>query len=132
MDTAPLSNCAAGNLAGYQVLVVEDDYLIAQETAASLRERGAEVLGPVPDARRARSLAEQHKIHCALLDVNLKGELVFELAHDLIARGIRPIFATGYGPSFLPTDLRQQACLQKPVDTEDLIRLIHEVARSDE
>jgi DNA-binding response OmpR family regulator len=128
MATAYNPERAAGELSGYQVLVVEDDYLIAQEMAASLRERGAQVFGPVPDVPRGRSLARQRKLDCALLDINLKGKLVYELAHELIESGVRPIFTTGYDPSFLPAELRHEACLQKPIDAEDLVRIILGVA----
>jgi 3-oxoacyl-[acyl-carrier protein] reductase len=55
------------------VLVVEDDYFVAKEMAAVLREHGATVLGPVPDVRRGRALLSQEEPDCALLDVNLKG-----------------------------------------------------------
>jgi DNA-binding response OmpR family regulator len=128
MDTAYDPGHTAGELSGYQVLVVEDDYLIAQEMAASLRERGAQVFGPVPDVARGRSLSRQHKLDCALLDINLKGKFVYELAHELIASGVRPIFTTGYDPSFLPAELRHEACLQKPIDAEDLVPIILGVA----
>lgn len=112
------------DLRGYCVLVIEDDYLMAQEVGTTLREHGASVIGPVPDAARGRALAESNRIDCALLDVNLKGELVFGFAYHLMSRGIRPIFTTGYDTSFLPERLRDLVCLQKPINTDDLVRSI--------
>ena len=62
----------------------------------------ARVLGPVPDMARARSILAAERPDCALLDVNLKGQFVFELAEELRARGVPAIFATGYDVSVLP------------------------------
>jgi DNA-binding response OmpR family regulator len=128
MTVGTTLSSTSGDLDGFRVLVVEDDYIVAQEVSSTLRERGAMVVGPVPDVAKGRSLAETNRIDCALLDVNLKGQLVFDLAHLLIDKGIRPIFTTGYDTSFLPADLRDSVCLQKPVDTEDLVRSILEGA----
>jgi DNA-binding response OmpR family regulator len=114
------------NLAGCNVLVVEDDYFVAKEVATILRDHGATVLGPVPDAERGRALLESQVADCAVLDINLKGELVFELAEDLLGRGVSPIFTTGYDSSFLPPSLRAARCLQKPIDARDLVRLIRD------
>ncbi len=43
-------------------------------------------------------------LDCAVLDVNLHGEHVFQLAGELRARGVPSIFATGYDAAFLPAD----------------------------
>jgi CheY-like chemotaxis protein len=101
-------------LAGYRVLVIEDDYLVAQDLCAALRRRGAEVIGPAPSMSRGRELVREQRPHCALLDINLNGELVFELAEELRAQRIHTIFTTGYDAAFLPPSLRGAACLQKP------------------
>lgn len=112
------------SLRGFSILVVEDDYFVAKEMAAVLRDHGAQVLGPVPDTSRGRALLTKSRPDCALLDVNLKGQFVFELAEELQGRGIPSIFTTGYDSSFLPQRLRDTPCLQKPVDTYELVRLI--------
>ena len=44
------------DLAGLSVLVVEDEYFVANDSARALREHGARILGPVPDVQRAREL----------------------------------------------------------------------------
>jgi DNA-binding response OmpR family regulator len=124
MESATLPDPDPQALSGYSILIVEDDYFIAQDLASTLREFGAQVFGPVPDVRRARSLAEQHDLHCAILDINLKGELAFDFAGDLQASGVRPIFATGYDASFLPTELQGVSCLLKPVAARDLVQTI--------
>jgi DNA-binding response OmpR family regulator len=124
MELATLPDPDPQALSGYSILVVEDDYFIAQDLASTLREFGARVVGPVPNVGRARSLAKQHDLHCAILDINLKGELAFELAGDLAASGVPPIFATGYDASFVPNALQGISCLLKPVDARDLVQTI--------
>lgn len=111
-------------LAGYRVLVIEDDYLVAQDLCAALRRRGAEVIGPAPSMSRGRDLLNGPRPHCALLDINLNGDLVFGLAEELRAQRIATIFTTGYDAAFLPPALRDTPCLQKPIDFNALLRVI--------
>lgn len=114
-------------LAGYHVLVIEDDYLVAQDLCTALRRRGATVVGPAPNMARGRDLLRESEPGCALLDINLNGELVFDLAEELRARRIPIIFTTGYDAAFLPAPLRGTPCLQKPIDFNALLRLIRHV-----
>lgn len=116
------------SLAGLSVLVVEDDYLLAKEVTSALREHGAVVLGPVPDVARGRALLSQSLPDCALLDINLKGQFVYELAEELIRLGVPPIFTTGYDSSFLPAQLSGAPCLQKPIDMRNLLLSIRREA----
>jgi DNA-binding response OmpR family regulator len=111
-------------LSGVSVLIVEDDYFVANECATVLRARGARVLGPVPDVQGAREQLRVESPDCVLLDVNLKGEMVFEFARDLLARQVPAVFTTGYDSSFLPESLRGARCLKKPVEGRDLIHAI--------
>lgn len=117
---------SGAELAGYRVLVIEDDYLVAQDLCAALRRRGAEVIGPAPSTSRGRELVREQRPHCALLDINLNGELVFELAEELRAQRIHTIFTTGYDAAFLPPPLRGAPCLQKPIDLNVLLQLIRD------
>jgi hypothetical protein len=49
-------DAAAHELAGHLVLVVEDDYFIAEEICNALRKRGASVIGPAADVEHGRVL----------------------------------------------------------------------------
>ena len=60
----------------------------------------------------------------ALLDVNLKGHMAYDLAEELLGHGVPAVFATGYDASILPAALRGMPCLQKPVETHELLRVI--------
>ena len=118
------------NLAGMTVLVVEDDYFVASECVDLLREQGARVVGPVPDMGRARAMLAESRVDCVLLDINLKGEMVFQLARELASQGVPMVFTTGYDSSILPQDLRDRPCLQKPVDGRELVKLVRRQAEA--
>jgi DNA-binding response OmpR family regulator len=115
---------STAHLEGYRVLVVEDDYFVAQDLCSILRTRGATVVGPARSVRVGRELANAHRPDCVLLDINLHGEYAFELAEELQMRGVRTVFTTGYDTTFIPPRLRSTACLQKPVDTNALVQTI--------
>jgi DNA-binding response OmpR family regulator len=113
-----------GALKGYRLLVVEDEYLVAAELAAALRQSGAFVLGPVPGMNAARTLALELVPDCVLLDVNLRGERAFELADELRELGIFTVLTTGHDREYVVRRARGTACFQKPLDIPELVDCI--------
>lgn len=84
-------------LNGRWVLVVEDDYFIANDLLRQFKESGAEVLGPVASVEHALALiAATPQIDGAVLDVNLRDVMVYPVADALRDRGVPFVFATGY------------------------------------
>jgi hypothetical protein len=70
-------------LEGRRILVAEDEYLIAFDVRDALVHAGAEVLGPVPSVDDAAALLERETdIDAAVLDVNLRGDMVFAVAAE--------------------------------------------------
>ena len=113
-----------------RILVVEDEYLLADELAMELGDEGATVLGPVPSIERAMALLDGQALpHGAILDVNLSGEPVFRLADVLAERGVPMIFTTGYDPSAFPERFAHVPRCEKPFNigriTAALSGLIH-------
>lgn len=115
-------------LLGRRVLVVEDDYFIADEICRTLRDHGAEIVGPAPSLGAGLVLARDGFCDCAVLDINLKGEPVYELARELLRQGTPAIFATGYAESALPIELRSSTRLQKPLNLVSLVEAIQVAA----
>ena len=111
-------------LHGLCVLVVEDDYFIAIEMCRALREAGADVVGPARNLETGLAAVRDQHIDCAVLDVNLRGRMVFQLAGELRARGIPTIFATGYDASMIPAELADTLRLEKPVDMKALCQAV--------
>jgi DNA-binding response OmpR family regulator len=114
-------------LAGLRVLVVEDDYFIADEICTTLRNGGAEVLGPAPDIEHGLDVVKNEQLDCAVLDINLHGALAFDLADELRKRGTPSIFATGYDQSVLPGEFSNSVRLEKPVNLTELLRAVQSV-----
>lgn len=115
----------APDLAGRTVLVVEDDYYLAGDTAAALRGAGAEVLGPCPSEDATLDLLETQEPTHAVLDLNLGGGGPrFEIARLLQARGVPFLFLTGYDPDVVPAELRDIQRLQKPTQPRQIVEAI--------
>ncbi|MDB5596315.1 MAG: response regulator receiver protein [Hyphomicrobiales bacterium] len=70
------------------VLVVEDEILIAMEVEAVLLDGGFRVLGPAASVEEALALLTAQPPDAAVLDVNLRGELVSPVAEILRYRSI--------------------------------------------
>lgn len=111
------------NLAGCRVLVVEDEFFIADDLHLALVGCGAEVLGPVPSCEDALEIiAVAQPLDFAVLDINLSGELAFPVADALAAAGIPFVFATGYEQMIVPERFRQVRRWEKPFDPMALAR----------
>ena len=113
------------SLAGSRILVVEDEYYLADDVRSALADLGAEVLGPVPSVSEAQSfISADSAIDCVLLDVNLRGELAFDVADVLQERGTPFAFVTGYDRAALPDRFSAVVRLEKPVSTEQLTQML--------
>ena len=98
------------------ILIVEDDYLVADQTRRELENCGAVIIGPVPSVDLALDLLESRKIDAAILDINLAGETVYPLADMLSERKIPFVFATGYDASLMPEKYRGFILCEKPTE----------------
>jgi DNA-binding response OmpR family regulator len=103
-----------------RILVVEDEYFIADDIATALRKAGACVIGPLATVAEAAALVEREPIDAALLDVNLRGETILPLADVLTARGIPFAFATGYDDEALPARFVNVPRVLKPFRADQL------------
>ena len=62
------------------ILVVEDEFLVAMQIEAVLRGAGWGVIGPAGTLAKAMSIAKTAPCDGAVLDVNLRGERVDDVA----------------------------------------------------
>jgi PAS domain S-box-containing protein len=99
---------------GRRVLIVEDEALIAMDMEAQLTAAGWDVIGPAGTIDEALALIDATSFDVALVDANVRGRPVGEIALALQARGIPFTFATGYGRSALPNGFRDSPLLSKP------------------
>ena len=109
-------------LNGRKILIVEDEYLIADDLATLLREANAEVVGPAASLPRAVRLAgDTEQIDAAVLDINLRGVNVFPLADELRQRNIPILFLTGYGENSIPVDYAAIRRCEKPMGAAHVV-----------
>lgn len=111
------------SLAGSRILVVEDEYMMADDLRQALEDQDAVVLGPVAFVEDALAIVESGEaIDAAVLDINLGGEKSFPVADALVARQIPILFATGYSDRDIPARYAEIGRVGKPVEPRDILR----------
>ena len=115
---------AQGSLSGARILVVEDEYYLADDLARALQRAGAEVVGPVGSIAEAEAAVDARGFDCAVLDMNLRGDAALPVAERLEAAGIPFLIATGYDTRALPESLREVPRVEKPFDVRRVVEAL--------
>jgi CheY-like chemotaxis protein len=115
------------SLSGRRVLVVENDYYLAMDTASMLERAGARVIGPVATVEDGLAALEQLP-DTALLDLRLRDEMSLPIAKELQQRGIPFVFVTGY-PDQIPPLFKDIAVCMKPTTAASIQRALAQVFR---
>lgn len=115
------------SLNGHTVLVVDDDYYLAENTRQALEEANATVLGPYGDEDEAIASLEEQPPQYAVVDLNLGSGPSFAIARSLKVRGIPMLLVTGYDRDIIPPDLAGTPCLQKPVSNATLVAAVSDL-----
>jgi CheY-like chemotaxis protein len=110
-----------------RILVVEDETMIAMIFEEVLRGLGYEVVGPVSKLDVAIKLAREEALDAAVLDITIRGGMVYPAADILTQRKIPFVLASGYGEWALPDAYRGLPRLQKPFVSEDIDRMLAEL-----
>jgi DNA-binding response OmpR family regulator len=120
-----------GAFSALRILIVEDEYYLAEDLAHCLRQEGAQVIGPVGTLAEAADLVEREQFDCAILDMNLRGDMAFPIADQLREAGIPFLIATGYNSASLPERFNSVRRVEKPFNPTEVTAAIPEVlARS--
>jgi light-regulated signal transduction histidine kinase (bacteriophytochrome) len=108
-------------LAGFNVLIVEDNLIVALEAEDLLRSLGAASLVAVSTIAAAERVCATTSIDFALLDINLGFENSLGFAASLRASKTPFLFASGYGEQRKAGDSRlAELTVSKPYDREAL------------
>jgi CheY-like chemotaxis protein len=105
---------------GRDILVVEDEEMIASVIEEMLLDLGCRQIWLAGNAKDAHAALAQHRPHAVILDVNLGGDSSFEFAQTLADAKIPFLFATGYGRHGLPEHWATRPIMQKPFKMETL------------
>lgn len=112
-----------------RILVVEDDYFLAEDLRDALESRGLEVVGPVSNDADAMELLKDGRVDSAILDINLAGTMVYHLARNLKSRGIPLVFLTGYDEVAQNSGVTDVELVRKPFTDHSLQRALDHLSR---
>jgi CheY-like chemotaxis protein len=110
-------------LKGRRILVIEDEYFLAEDICSVLRDLGADVIGPAGEVEDAIGIVNSGEvIDAAVLDVNLKDVSILPVADRLRARNIPFVFTTGYDKSAIDVRFKDIHLFEKPINVAAMAR----------
>ncbi|MFN7191989.1 MAG: response regulator, partial [Rhodospirillales bacterium] len=110
---------------GIRVLAVEDSFMVVSMLEIVFDSFGWTMVGPAARVSQALALIESETVDAALLDVNLDGEMSWEVASALQARGIPFVLSTGYEiAQLLPDGLKNAKFVRKPYNVDELEKAV--------
>jgi len=110
-----------------RILVVEDEFLVAIHIGSILEDDGLQVVGPVGSLREAIKLASDENLDGALLDINIAGDRVDDVADILARRQVPFMFLTAYGRDHLPKNFSDATLVAKPFNDRNLLEHVHNI-----
>jgi PAS domain S-box-containing protein len=115
------------SIEGKRILVVDDEPLLLMDLEETLTNSGCIVVGPASTLPQAKVLVGEAKFDAALLDVNLGGQRVDDLAAALTQKNIPFAFVTGYGSEGLPPSFRHAPLIGKPFSQQQLLEVVRQL-----
>lgn len=118
-------------LLGCRILIVEDNFLLAETVAEVLEGAGARIVGPfVSMVEALERLTELTAVDGAVLDIGLNGQDSYPLADALQTTGIPFMFLTGVERHDLPEQFARTPHMLKPFSEDKLIQRLVEIGVS--
>ena len=102
------------------ILLVEDEPMISMMLADMLVQNGESVDGPYCGLHEALRAATHNDLKAGILDVNLRGNIVYPIADMLTQRKIPFVFVTGYTADTIEPRYQHIPILQKPVEPQSI------------
>lgn len=115
-------------LAGKRILLVEDEYYIADDLRRTLNAAGAAIVGPFSTVAKAQQALNQGEFDCAVIDLNLHGESGLQIADRLTQQGKSFAIATGYGSDAIPDRYSGVPRIEKPFDPPAVLKIVRQLS----
>ena len=118
-------------LKGRRILVIEDEYFLAEDICSVLRGLGADIIGPAGEVGDAIGIVNSGAfIDGAVLDVNLKDVSILPVADRLRARNIPFVFTTGYDRSAIDIRFKDIQLFEKPINVAAMAHSLGKLIQS--
>lgn len=102
------------------ILVVEDNFLIATEVCDIVRNSGFDVVGPAARPAKGLALLGERSVDGAIVDVDLDGTPSFRICEELERRHVPFVFLTGYERNVIPPAFCRAPVLSKPAQALEI------------
>lgn len=113
-----------------RVLVVEDEFIIADEIASIIEGLGHAIVGPAATVDDAAAIIAGETFDFAIIDANLRGRSSAELGGLLTERNIPFCVCTGYRLDDIRAAFGDIPVIQKPVRERALAAILESAARN--
>jgi DNA-binding response OmpR family regulator len=113
-----------------RILIVEDEWMIADDLAAALTRGGCTVAGIAGNLGKGLKLASELAFDAAVLDANLDGTSAQPIAAVLQGRGIPFLVVSGYASDQRTGALAAAPFLSKPYDAAELVTRVRSLLPS--
>ena len=116
-------------MGGGRILIVEDDFLIAERISQILVQRGYDVVGMAGRTKRAEELAGEHGADLAIVNLKLEVDVdgVRTATHLHRKHGMKILITTGFCDSSVHNWLGNPMawpCLRKPFSESELLTAV--------
>jgi two-component SAPR family response regulator len=110
-----------------RVLVVEDEWLIAEDLKGILEALGLQVLGPAPNCAKALDILYRERPDLAFIDTQLATETCEAVLEECRRLAIRVVICSGHSEAQLPRYCWGFPLMQKPLNEAEIARLVSAV-----
>jgi len=115
-----------GIVAG-RVLVVEDEFLIAQMVKDMLADLGCACVGPIVTLEEGIAAATSVECDAAIINLVLQGRMAYAVVEELAMRNIPFCFASGVPQSRVDEKWRERPFIRKPYVLREVREFLTEV-----
>ena len=116
-------------MASQKILIVQNDFLLAEGLRIIISDAGYEVVGMARDTASAEKLVVQHRPALAIIDMMLEVDVDGVATATLLKEkhGLDILITTGFPDSFMERErVHELACevVRKPYSDEDILQAV--------